>query len=61
MDTTNDKPIPIGTTGLRIDRKKLRSGVNSATQVLVVAANEKLPENPATEAPAAPKPRKARR
>jgi rod shape-determining protein MreC len=37
------------------------AGVNSATQVLVVAANEKLPENPATEAPAAPKPRKARR
>src|SRR5207344_757066 len=34
------------------------AGVNSATQVLVVAANEKLPENPATEAPVAPKSRK---
>jgi rod shape-determining protein MreC len=37
------------------------AGVNSATQVLVVAANEKLPENPATEAPAAPKSRKVKR
>lgn len=37
------------------------AGVNSATQVLVVAANEKLPENPATEAPVAPKSRRVKR
>jgi rod shape-determining protein MreC len=37
------------------------AGVNSATQVLIVAADEKLPENPATEPPAAPKPKKAKR
>ncbi len=37
------------------------AGVNSATQVLVVAATEQLPENPATDAPAAIKPRKAKR
>lgn len=37
------------------------AGVSSSTEVLVVAANEKRPENPAMEAPAVPKPRKAKR
>jgi rod shape-determining protein MreC len=37
------------------------AGVNSATHVLIVAATEQLPENPALEAPTAPKARKAKR
>lgn len=37
------------------------AGVNSAAQVLIVAANAQLPENAAAEPPAAPKPKRARR
>jgi len=37
------------------------AGVNSANHVLIVAASEQLPENPATESSAAPKSKKARR
>ena len=37
------------------------AGVNSATQVLIVAVTEQLPDNPATEPPVAAKPKKARR
>jgi rod shape-determining protein MreC len=37
------------------------AGVNSANHILVVAASEQLPENPASEPAAAPKPKKAKR
>jgi xanthine dehydrogenase YagR molybdenum-binding subunit len=37
------------------------AGVNSAAQVMIVAASEQLPENPATDAPTRTKSRKAKR